>query len=90
MLSLTTIYGLFVLSSLLLFNALLILARYVQQTKNPPSDEEFEALEAKRQAIENDLQEREARILSLELQLKDAQTRLSAAEAQNSPEAAAS
>ncbi len=42
--SFTTLYGLFGLTSIVLFNCLIVMSRYVQQTKNPPSDEEFEQL----------------------------------------------
>lgn len=42
--SFTTLYGLFALVSIALFNSLLLLARYVRQTRSAPIDEDFEKI----------------------------------------------
>lgn len=40
----SSLYGLFALLSIVLFNVLILLARFVRQIKTPPVDEDFERL----------------------------------------------
>lgn len=54
-LSYTTLFGLFVLTSLLLSNALVLLARYVRQVQQPPRDEDFEKLLEEKSQLETQL-----------------------------------
>lgn len=83
--SFTGLYALFVLKSVLLFNALILLSRYVQQTKSPPADEEFELLLAEKKKLENDfeakkheLAETETRIQGIEEKLRKTEDTLQA------------
>ena len=55
MFSYTTLFGLFVLTSLLLSNALVLLARYARQVKQPPKDEDFEKLLEEKAQLEAQL-----------------------------------
>lgn len=79
MISYTVLYGLFALTSVLLFNALVLCARYVQQAKEPPKDEDFEELMQQKKALQNQVEQRNHEIvelLSRVKQLEDAQKKL--------------
>jgi cell division protein ZapA (FtsZ GTPase activity inhibitor) len=53
--SYTSLYIVFVLTSLMLCNALVMLARMARQVKEPPADPEFEALIALKAQLETEL-----------------------------------
>jgi predicted nuclease with TOPRIM domain len=55
MMSYTTLYGLFALMSLLLTNALILMARYIRHVKSPPTDRDFENLIREKEAVETQL-----------------------------------
>lgn len=65
MIGYTSLYGLFVLTSIFLFNSLLLLSRYVRQIKDPPADEEFEVLAEEKESLRMREEEAQAEILSL-------------------------
>ncbi len=70
MISYTYLYGLFALTSILLFNALILLSRYVRQTKAPPQDPEFEALIQQNQGLQSQLEDRNQEIVELNSRIK--------------------
>ncbi len=74
--SITGLYVLFVLFSNLLFNSLILLARYVRQVKEPPSDEEFEALNKERKQLELDLEVQKQEVIDAEERFKKLEERL--------------
>jgi hypothetical protein len=55
MVSYTTLYGLFALTSLFLTNALILMARYIRQVAYPPTDQDFEKLLVEKQTAETQL-----------------------------------
>lgn len=63
----SSLYGLFALISIVLFNALILLARFVRQIKSPPVDEDFERLMSEK----NELQVHADKEHAEALQLKD-------------------
>jgi predicted nuclease with TOPRIM domain len=75
MISYTALYGLFALVSIGLFNALILLSRYVKQTKRPPVDEEFEKLITEKNHLQNqyDHQNQEATSLQEKVQKLEAE-----------------
>lgn len=78
--SYTTLYGLYALSSLLLFNALILLARYAHQVKVPPQDDDFVRLEEDKSKLVGELEERDQRVVELEMQLKQTEEELKLAQ----------
>lgn len=52
MLSYTALYGLFVLTSLILTNSFILLARYARQIQSPPSDQDFDRLMKEKESLE--------------------------------------
>lgn len=84
-LSYTSLYGLFALTSLALFNSLLLLARYARQIKVPPQDDEFDALlsdnkslQSKVDASDGEMSDLKAKIGQLEQEIKKAEEALAA------------
>jgi len=74
--SYTTLYGLFALTSILLFNCLILLARYVRQVKEPPKDEEFEKLIADKKRLEFDYESKKAELDETEARIKKVEEKL--------------
>jgi len=68
--SFTMVYGLFGLTSILLFNCLIVMSRYVQQTKNPPTDEEFEQIVGEKKQLEIALAETKQELADSEVRFK--------------------
>lgn len=64
------VYGLFGLTSILLFNCLIVMSRYVQQTKNPPTDEEFEQIVGEKKQLEIALAETKQELADSEVRFK--------------------
>lgn len=54
--SYTVIYALFALTSLVLFNALILLSRYIRQAKEPPKDPDYELLLNSKRELEQKLE----------------------------------
>lgn len=74
--SITGLYVLFVLFSILLFNSLILLARYVRQVKEAPKDEEFDSLLKERKQLELDLELQKQEVLDAEERFKKLEERL--------------
>jgi len=68
--SFTTLYGLFALTSLLLFNALVLLARYARQVKEPPKDAEFDLLISEKKELQIALESKKAEMEDNEKRIK--------------------
>lgn len=78
--SLTTLYILFVLFSLLLFNALILLSRFVRQIKMPPPEEEYEGLVQERQRLESSIERQNEEIVELQMRIKELESSLAKTE----------
>jgi len=55
----------------MLFNALIVMARYVQQSKRAPVEEDYERLEKNRIALEKTIEEQNQEIVELQLKIKE-------------------
>ena len=64
------VYGLFGLTSILLFNCLIVMSRYVRQTKTPPPDEEFEKLVEEKKQLEIVLETTKQELADSEVRFK--------------------
>lgn len=71
MLSFTSLYILFVLVSALLFNALILLARYVRQTKQAPEEEDYQRIEENCRELESTIEKQNQEIVELQMKIKD-------------------
>lgn len=63
----SSLYGLFALISIVLFNVLILLARFVRQAKAPPVDEDFEKLVSEK----NEIKVQADQVVAESVQLKD-------------------
>ncbi|MGA0163744.1 MAG: hypothetical protein ACO3LE_05750 [Bdellovibrionota bacterium] len=68
--SLSTLYVLFFIFSILLFNALILLARYINQAKMPPPEEEYDQLEQDRLRLALEVETQISKISELEMELQ--------------------
>lgn len=68
--SLSTLYVLFFIFSILLFNSLILLARYINQAKMPPPEEEYDHLEQERLRLALEVETQISKISELEMELK--------------------
>lgn len=80
----SVLYILYVLSSVLLFNVLVLLVRYVQQTKQPPVDEDFQELEKTKAELERMIASQKQEIVELEMKMKDLEASTKVEETQES------
>ena len=80
MLSYTALYALFALASIALFNALILLSRYVTQIKRPPSDEDFEKLLSERNQLQNQFDQEHQEAVSLQSKVHKLEIELQKAE----------
>ena len=65
MMNYTTLYGLFALTSLMLSNALILMARYIRQVQSPPTDSDFEILLKEKETIEVQLAQEQRSVAGL-------------------------
>jgi len=82
--SLSALYILFVLVSIFLFNALIMLARSIQQAKKAPVEEDYDRLEKQRADLERTIEQQNTEIVELQLKVKS----LEEAPASTSPKTA--
>ncbi|MBN8555965.1 MAG: hypothetical protein J0L93_11010 [Deltaproteobacteria bacterium] len=80
MLSYTALYALFAVASIALFNALILLSRYITQTKQPPADEDFEKLFNERNQLQNQFEQEHQEALTLQAKVQKLETELQKAE----------
>jgi uncharacterized coiled-coil DUF342 family protein len=65
-----SLYGLFALISIVLFNVLILLARFVRQAKSPPADEDFEKLVSEKNELKVQAEQEHAEALQLKDRLQ--------------------
>ncbi len=68
--SYTVLYGLFALTSLLLFNSLVVMSRLARQAKEPPKDSDFEQLLAEKKNLEIEFEGKKHELDDTQKQLK--------------------
>jgi phage shock protein A len=76
MLTYTTLFGAFVVVSIALSNALILLARYVRQVQMPPSDEDYEKLLAEKAGLETQLAQDQRSLSNLKSSLEQVEKEL--------------
>lgn len=74
--SYSTLYLLFVITALLLFNALILLARYSRQVKSPPKDEEYQTLETENTQLQTSLEKAKMEISDLKNKMRSLEIEL--------------
>lgn len=72
----TTLYGFFTLTSLLLSNALILMARFVRQVQLPPSDADFEILLQEKDSLETQLTQEQRTTVGLKASIEQLETDL--------------
>jgi hypothetical protein len=68
--SLSTLYVLFFIFSILLFNSLILLARFVSQAKMAPPEEEYDQLEQDRLRLALEVETQISKISELEMEIE--------------------
>jgi len=82
--SYTLLYILVMVLAFLLMNTWIVLARFVQQVKLPPSDQDFETKTAEKLILEKDLNAKNAELAELQARFQELELRLSSASAPSS------
>lgn len=75
--SYTLLYILVMVLSFLLMNSWIVLARFVQQIKLPPSDKDFDQLSHEKLVLEKNLDEKNLELMDLKSQIGELERRLS-------------
>lgn len=65
------LYILYVITSICLFNALIVMARYVNQTKKPPAEADYDHLESERKSLEGMIEKQNQEIVELQIRIKE-------------------
>ncbi len=74
--SYTALYILVMVLSFLLMNSWIVLARFVQQVKLPPSDQEYEKLMDEKKSLEKMLDGKNAEVMDLKTQVDELEKKL--------------
>jgi spermidine/putrescine-binding protein len=75
--SYTALYVLVMLLSFLLMNSWIVLARFIQQVKMPPTDKDFDALFDEKRSLEKNLDLKTAEIIELKARVDDLNQKIS-------------
>src|SRR5689334_12143711 len=76
MMSYTALYGLFVLTSLVLTNALILLARFAKQIQAPPTDEDFDRISKEKENLELQTAQDQRAIVNLKSTIQQLESEL--------------
>jgi len=74
--SYTQLYILVMVLAFLLMNSWIVLARFVQQVKLPPSDQDFEAKMAEKLTLEKDLDAKNQELAELQARFQELELKL--------------
>ena len=74
--SFTAVYGLFALMSIVSFNALILLSRFVRQIKEPPNDADYDLLIAQKKQLESEYEAKKNELFDSEDRMKKLEEKL--------------
>ncbi len=79
--SYTQLYILVMVLAFLLMNSWIVLARFVQQIKLPPTDQDFEGTAAEKKMLEKDLDTKNEELAELQARFQELELKLSSSNA---------